>query len=133
VDEASRRFREALASQEAKKEARPREQLLARNEERVQRALESIAVEAVRLAKYGIGEQRVFPTQQPGAFENQQLSVGGHEQEERIMVEIPVRSQDGLLAGRIDYAERLPHGGLRLLDYKSALRDDLPERYERPT
>ncbi len=46
------------------------------------------------------------------------------------MVEIPVQSQDGLLAGRVDYAERLPTG-IRLLDYKSALRDDLPERYER--
>jgi RecB family exonuclease len=133
VDEASRRFREALASQEAKKQARPREQMLARNEERVQRALESLAVEALRLAKYVRGEQVVFSAQQPqlNAFENQQLSVSGHEHEERIMVEIPVQSEDGLLAGRIDYAERLPDGGIRLLDYKSALRDDLPERYER--
>jgi hypothetical protein len=47
------------------------------------------------------------------------------------MVEVPVQSQDGLLTGRVDYAERLPNGGIRLLDYKSALRDDVPERYER--
>jgi len=56
--------------------------------------------------------------------EMQNLSEGS------IMVEVPVQSQDGLLAGRVDYAERLPTG-IRLLDYKSALRDDLPERYER--
>jgi len=49
VSEASRRFRETLMLQEAKKDERPREQMLTRNEERVQRALESIAVEALRL------------------------------------------------------------------------------------
>jgi len=131
VDEAMCRFREELASQEAKKQARPREQMLARNEERVQRALESVAVEALRLAKYVGGKQVVFSAQQlqPDVFENQLLSASEHE--EYIMVEIPVQSEDGLLTGRVDYAERLPHGGIRLLDYKSALRDDLPERYER--
>ncbi len=50
--------------------------------------------------------------------------------EEKLMVEVTVKSQDGLLVGRVDYAERL-QTGVRLLDYKSALRDNLPERYER--
>jgi CRISPR/Cas system-associated exonuclease Cas4 (RecB family) len=47
-----------------------------------------------------------------------------------IMVEVLVQSHDGLLAGRVDYAERLPTG-IRLLDYKTGLRDDLLEQYER--
>jgi CRISPR/Cas system-associated exonuclease Cas4 (RecB family) len=87
----------------------------------------------LRLSKYVAEGNVVFPAQQSWAdvFKNQQLSATGNENEEHIMVEIPVQSQDGFLAGRIDYAERLPHGGIRLLDYKSALRDDLPERYER--
>ncbi len=133
VEEASRRFHEELARQEAQKQARPREQMLARNEERIQRALASITVEALRLAKYVVGKRIVLSAQQPqpDAFENQLLSENSDEKIEHIMVEIPVQSEDGLLAGRIDYAERLPHGGIRLLDYKSALRDDLPERYER--
>jgi len=45
-------------------------------------------------------------------------------------VEIPVASADGRYRGRVDRAEHLPHG-TRLVDYKSAVRDDLPERYER--
>jgi hypothetical protein len=50
VEEAAKRFREELALQEMQKDARPREQMLARNEERVQRALEAVTVEALRLA-----------------------------------------------------------------------------------
>ena len=45
-------------------------------------------------------------------------------------VEIPVRDLKGLFYGRIDYAEHTPDGVI-LYAYKSALRDDLPERYER--
>jgi RecB family exonuclease len=93
--------------------------------------MEAIAVEALRLAKDIAGEHIVFQPSWADAGENRQRSVARNENDELIMVEIPVQSQDGLLAGRIDYAERLPHGGIRLLDYKSALRDDLPERYER--
>jgi hypothetical protein len=45
-------------------------------------------------------------------------------------VEVPVSSRDGLFRGYVDRAEHTA-GGTRLLDFKSALRDDLPERYER--
>lgn len=133
VDEASRRFRESLALQEVKKNSRPREETLTRNEERVQRAMESIAVEALRLARYIARGKMEFSSRQSQAdlLKNSQLSAMENEDDEPIMVEIPVQSQDGFLAGRIDYAERLPGGGIRLLDYKSALRADLPERYER--
>jgi len=130
VEEAYHRFRHELGLQEAQKNDRPREQMLPRDEERVHRALESVATEALRLAKQisiGKVEYEKRGTVATNTFrfpEMQNLSEGS------IMVEIPVQSQDGLLAGRVDYAERLPTG-IRLLDYKSAMRDDLPERYER--
>ncbi len=130
IDEAYRRFRHELALQETQKNSRPREQMLPRDEDRVHRALESVATEALRLAKQlPIGEieseRRGTRTSRGIHFpEMESLSEGS------IMVEVPVQSQDRLLAGRVDYAERLSTG-VRLLDYKSALRDDLPERYER--
>jgi hypothetical protein len=51
-------------------------------------------------------------------------------EENSIAVEVPVRSGDGIFKGRVDRAENTP-AGVRLIDYKSAVRDDLPERYER--
>src|SRR6266699_6837489 len=51
VEEAYHRFRHELGLQEAQKNDRPREQMLPRDEERVHRALESVAAEALRLAK----------------------------------------------------------------------------------
>jgi PD-(D/E)XK nuclease superfamily protein len=130
IDEAYRRFRHELTLQETQKNNRPREQMLPRDEERVYHALESIATEALRLAKqFAIGkvEYKRRGAKATNGFhppEMRNLSEGS------IVVEVPVQSQDGLLAGRVDYAERLSTG-IRLLDYKSALRDDLPERYER--
>jgi RecB family exonuclease len=130
VDEAYRRFRHELALQEEQKDTRPREQLLPRDEERVHRALESVATEALRLAKQisvgKVGYERRGTTDTNNTHVPEMQDLG----EEKVMVEVPVKSQDGLLVGRVDYAERL-QTGVRLLDYKSALRDDLPERYER--
>jgi RecB family exonuclease len=133
VEEASRRFREELALQEMQKSSRPREQMLARNEERVQRALESVIVEALRLTKYYSGGPTTSEHGRQHAVVPSHSAISTHTggSDEFVVVEIPVQSQDGLLAGRIDYAERLPGGGVRLIDYKSALRADLPERYER--
>src|SRR5579884_689414 len=51
IDEAYRRFRHELAIQEAQKSRRPREQRLPRHEDRIHRALESAATEALRLTK----------------------------------------------------------------------------------
>ncbi len=130
VDEAYRRFRHELALQEEQKDTRPREQLLPRDEERVHRALESVATEALRLAKQisvgKVGYERRGTTDTNSSHVPEMQDLG----EEKLMVEVTVKSQDGLLVGRVDYAERL-QTGVRLLDYKSALRDDLPERYER--
>jgi len=133
VEEASRRFREELAIQEMQKSAHPREQMLARDEERVQRALESIKVEALRLAEYFSGGSIALEPKQQRAdvLNNSAISRITDSSERFVAVEIPVQSKDGLLTGRIDYEERLPNGCVRLIDYKSALRADLPERYER--
>ena len=130
VDEAYRRFRHELALQEAQKNDRPREQMLPGDEERVHRALESIATEALRLAsQFSMGkveyERRGTTTTNSFRFpEMQNLTEGS------IMVEVLVQSHDRLLAGRVDYAERLPTG-IRLLDYKTGLRDHLLAQYER--
>ncbi len=132
IEEAYRRFRNELASQEAQKNSRPREQTLTRNEERVHHALESVATEALRLPKQlsaGKMEHKRKGATPISSTTTRPPETGGLSEGE-IIAEVPVQSQDGLLAGRIDYAERLPEG-VRLLDYKSALRDDLPERYER--
>ena len=130
VDEAYHRFRHELALQEEQKDTRPREQLLPRDEERVHRALESVATEALRLAKQISVRKVEYGRRGTTATNSSHVPEMQDSGEENIMVEVPVQSQDGLLAGRVDYAERL-HTGVRLLDYKSALRDDLPERYER--
>lgn len=45
-------------------------------------------------------------------------------------VEVPVRSKDGLFQGRIDRVEHTSDGTV-IYDFKSALRDDLPSRYQR--
>ncbi len=130
IDEAYRRFRHELTLQEEQKNSRPRERMLPRDEERIHRALEAIASEALRLAKQLAGEQIEHEHRDTTATNKSHLPEMKTVSEEKALVEVPVQSHDGLLTGRVDYAERLSTG-LRLLDYKSALRDDLPERYER--
>jgi CRISPR/Cas system-associated exonuclease Cas4 (RecB family) len=46
------------------------------------------------------------------------------------VAEIPIHSKDGMIVGRVDLAEYTDDGP-HLIDYKSAVRDDLPERYQR--
>jgi RecB family exonuclease len=133
IEEAARRFRHELALQEEQKSERIREQMFPRDEERIARALESIVTEALRLAtQFEVGNIR-YEAHGKTAFNNSSIEMDyeSDEELEELLVEVPVQSHDGLLTGRVDYAERLPTGGIRLLDYKSALRDDLPERYER--
>jgi CRISPR/Cas system-associated exonuclease Cas4 (RecB family) len=48
----------------------------------------------------------------------------------QMEVEVPVRSKDGLFQGRIDRVEHTRDGTV-IYDFKSALRDDLPGRYQR--
>jgi len=131
--EAIRRFRAELAEQEHRKRERVREHTLQPAEERVQRAVQSIVIEAQRIARSANQHRQIVRyTHQRGQNEAclphfpKFPSEGG-----TIWAEVAVQSRDGLLAGRVDYAERLPDGSIRLLDYTSALRSDVPERYER--
>jgi CRISPR/Cas system-associated exonuclease Cas4 (RecB family) len=54
-----------------------------------------------------------------------------HEWRPPVETEVPVESRDGMFRGRVDRAEHDAGGGTKLVDVKSALRPDLPERYER--
>ncbi|MGZ3629129.1 MAG: PD-(D/E)XK nuclease family protein, partial [Ktedonobacteraceae bacterium] len=130
IEEATRRFRHEISLQEEQKNLRIREMMFPRDEERVSRAFESIVREALRLAKQLAAGSLKHGTYSTTMINKPHLEVERNSSEE-LLVEVPVQSRDKLLAGRVDYAERLPSGGIRLLDYKSALRNDLPERYER--
>lgn len=122
VAEAARTlFMDHLATQETQAAVRPREAGLPREEDRVQRAIEAVMVEAQRLARFR--DNRVAGDISTTVTAD--LSTGLSAE-----LEVPVRSREGLFHGRIDRAERTP-AGIRLIDYKSALRPDLPERYER--
>lgn len=110
---AQARFFEEIRAQESEADQRPRERLLPRNPARVAAAAEALLVAAHRLAV--------------GAAGASAAPSGGLPLAE---AEITVQSTDGLFRGRVDRADHGP-GGTRITDYKSALRDDLPERYER--
>lgn len=130
--ESLRRFHQELANQEQQRSTRIREQTLQPPEERIQRALTAVITEAQRIAHYAGQQKRML--KHPLASTTQGNVVHAQSTGENdgiIWAEVPVQSQDGLLSGRVDYAERLPDGSIRLLDYKSALRNDVPERYER--
>jgi len=119
---ARRLFMDCLAKQEAEATSRPREAGLPREEDRVQRAIEAVMVEAQRLARTSGGRF--------GDSLGAQSLAADTATQTAVEVEIPVRSREGLFHGRIDRAEHTV-AGTRLVDYKSALRPDLPERYER--
>jgi hypothetical protein len=137
AEEARRRFLLELEHQQDQKAQRPREQLLPWDEERVNRAIEAIMVEAFRLARAGAvdaGANALATTPPQGmgvsAEERTDQAAPSEGADTSVEAEVPVRSQDGLFIGRVDCAEHTA-AGTRLIDYKSAVRDDLPERYER--
>jgi CRISPR/Cas system-associated exonuclease Cas4 (RecB family) len=129
--EVSRRFNSELELQKAQAAERPREACLLWDPVRVDRALEATIAEAIRI-------HRNLPTQHEvgSSFStrNSQLDLSNKTRDyvqvpiELPAFEVPVQSKDLLFRGRIDRAERIPEG-TRLVDYKSAFRDDLPERY----
>jgi CRISPR/Cas system-associated exonuclease Cas4 (RecB family) len=130
--EAVRRFLRELANQEQQRSTRIREQTLQIPEERIQRALTAVVTEAQRIVRYAGQQKRMLKHSRVSTAQGEMVHAQTTgENSDVIWAEVPVQSQDGLLSGRVDYAERLPNGGIRLLDYKSALRDDVPERYER--
>lgn len=133
ADEARRRFMAQLDRQFQQKAARPRERGLPVDEGRVGQALEAVIAEAQRIVRTGVAVEagkRHMPSSGPSKLEEETevlfVAPGGI----LVDVEQEVASADGFFKGRIDRVEYLPEG-TRIVDYKSAVRDDLPERYER--
>lgn len=117
----SHRFQRELATQEAEANQRPREWGLPRNRERIHKALEAL----LSIAQH-LGQNQLRSRRSVACSEN----VSGTARDIKVEVEVDVIGAGGLLRGRIDRVEHQP-GGIYLFDYKSALREDIPERYER--
>lgn len=131
VKEARERFENELHHQEIDAIARPREKSLPRDTTRVDRAIEAILLEAIRYVELGL-----TPTSFIHSDPNEPGKNSTHEMPRidsdsvPMEVEVPVRSKDGLFQGRIDRVEHTSDGTV-IYDFKSALRDDLPGRYQR--
>ncbi len=118
------RFVEELQAQEDEAARHPRERGLPQNEMRIHAAAEALVAASHQLrGAAGQRRQSSFERTKPAETEPSGASAS-------VEVEVPVKSRDGLFAGKVDRVEHTPEG-TRLLDYKSALRDDLPGRYER--
>lgn len=136
AEEGRRRFLLELERQKQLKATRPREATLPWDEERINRATEAIMVEALRLVRAGLIEPNpdLFPgTRTSGdtaAIVSTHQSTFDEQEQGDVETEVPVKSADDLFNGRVDCAEHALDG-TRLYDYKSVMRDDLPERYER--
>lgn len=132
--EVSKRFARELNTQHNIATDRPREQSLTWDNNRVERAAEAAIAEAIRIAQTGIKHSspkpRIVHDSDLHSVETDNSLSTIFSQGETVAVEVSVRSADGLFKGRIDRAERTADG-IRLIDYKSAMREDLPERYER--
>ncbi len=129
--ETRRRFQAELREQQTQSASRPREQALVWDQERTNRALEAVIAEAIRTQPLGVSRSSANPRQVKVLASSSKLSsVQVSDWNAPIEVEVDVQSKNNLFRGRIDRAEKTSNG-LRLVDYKSALRDDLPERYAR--
>ena len=131
--EAKNRFNIELNIQKSQAAEQPRETHLEWDSVRIYRAMEAVIAEAIRTH---------------GTFSNHRITASltieyGDQgniytiNREHIQApitlpayEVTVCSKDNLFRGRIDRAEQIPEG-TRLVDYKSAYRDDLPDRYIR--
>jgi len=146
AEEARHRFLRELKAQEAKAQDSPRERFLPRDPERARMAAEAVISEATRLLADGATSRNAAPvTASRASEESMALSeaeftssffttlkgmLTSGKAEPTTETEVEVASKDGLLHGRIDRVERNECGVL-LVDFKSAMRDDLPERYVR--
>jgi RecB family exonuclease len=111
------KFADELGEQIAEANGRPRERLLPRSEARQSAATEALLQTAHRLAR------TVRTGHQGGVPASAHASPA-------VEVEVAVSSHDGLFTGYVDRAEHT-FEGTRLLDFKSAIRDDLHDRYKR--
>ena len=112
-------FDDELAAQALAADTAFRERSLPRDERRTLLAKEAAIAAACRMAR------------DPQVTTSGETALGGAPGiHDGVWVEVPVASADGWLKGRIDRVERRGDR-LRVIDYKSALRADLPERYER--
>ncbi len=128
------KFTYELKVQRAKAMERPRELSLPWDNHRAERALEAAIAESIRIFQTG----NFHEVKRHGLTDNSETNVieirgkidlpFAHGNS--IAVEVPVHSLDGKFKGRVDRAEQTLNG-TRLIDYKSALREDIPERYER--
>lgn len=114
--QARTRFDAMLSQQLALAQHRVRERFLEHDAYRVESAAEGVVAEALRVQRLAS-----FGDQAPNWAEGRAVDVE---------VEVIVRSTDGLLEGVVDRAER-DERGVRLIDYKSTTRDELPDRYRR--
>lgn len=127
-------FASELRTQRTRASERPREQSLPWDDNRTEHAIQAAIAECIRLAHSGYSFEA--PRQSiVNDSDMQDASVGNQpppvfSEDNSIALEVPVYSADGLFKGRVDRAEKTPEG-IRLIDYKSAAREDLPERYER--
>lgn len=110
--EARRRFEAVLSAQLEQAQARVRERDQPLDLSRAEAAAEAVVGEAMRILRIG---------GRPPSLAGSTIAVE---------VEVPVRSRDGLFEGIVDRAER-DERGVHLIDYKSASRGDLPDRYRR--
>jgi CRISPR/Cas system-associated exonuclease Cas4 (RecB family) len=131
--EAQRRFYIELESQKTQAAERPRESTLLWDPVRINRALEAVIVEAIRTQDHNkTRESKDYNIKEPinQGFSSGEAFVSRSTTLHMPASEVPVQSKDGYIRGRIDRAEVIPEG-IRLIDYKSANRDDIPERYIR--
>jgi CRISPR/Cas system-associated exonuclease Cas4 (RecB family) len=124
------RFQAEIREQQVQAASRPREQTLVWDQERTHRALEAVIAETIRTQPLGLKPTSI--RWQPGthATGTEHSPSPTPSQAFPVEVEVEVVSKDQLFHGRVDRAERL-EVGVRLVEYKSAVRDNLPERYSR--
>jgi len=129
--ETRRRFQAELHEQQNQAASRPREKSLVWDYERTNHALEAVIAEAIRTQPLGLriatANHRQSTTQKDTSNHSTSQASGS---KSLVEVEVEVQSKNNLFHGRIDRAE-ITKNGTRLVDYKSAFRDDLPERYSR--
>jgi CRISPR/Cas system-associated exonuclease Cas4 (RecB family) len=123
MEQARQQFHIALAEQERKRAEQPREHGLSLDSPRVDMAIEALIAEAQRISQ--ADEQVRRRGSGRGGIAHAPRSDGT-----LVEAEAPVASKDRLFEGRVDRVEHRPNG-VHIVDYKSAIRDDLPGRYER--